>query len=621
MSASVSESVRSANAGLLRSLPFDDTADFEDAQRGLIGRLDPCVVRAADGRVVWDNESYGSWTGRARDGQPEPVAAVAAGGHGRPVRGGARHLPGPRLRPVEHHLRRGRHRRPRHRPARSARRRPRRRWRCTASTAATGRSSRSSTPTATWTTSAASRASRPRRTWTPAAAGHRAGGVPGARHRRERLRRARPWRAGQATCTARCSTRARRPGRRRAGPDDVGRHGDADRADRRHHGHRRGARRRRRPDGVPAHAGHRSAGRDELPVPRPPRLCMAENATHTLHNILTLRGAVVRDPRVWARYITEAIDRFGERTDVVFASHHWPTWGRERAVGYLATQRDLYAYLHDQTLRMLNRGMVGTEIAEAIELPPALEARLARARLLRLGEPQRQGHLPALHGLVRRQPGAPLAAHRRSRPARRYVAAMGGADAVLRTAPRGIRRGRLPLGRGAAQPRHLRRARQRGRRRRSRRTRSSSSASGPRTAPGARPTWPGPPSCGMATSARRRRPPPRTSSGRSRRSRCSTPSRSGWTARAPGTWTLSIGVELTDDGRAAIGWTCATACWSTTRRRSMAPRSSSARPAQACRGCSPDSTDGITLEGDATVLARLMAVLEAPDPDFAIVTP
>ena len=62
-------------------------------------------------------------------------------------------------------------------------------------------------------------------------------------------------------------------------------------------------------------------------------LCMAENATHTLHNLLTLRGALVRDPRVWARYLTESIDRFGDRTDVVFASHHWPTWGRERAHG------------------------------------------------------------------------------------------------------------------------------------------------------------------------------------------------------------------------------------------------------------------------------------------------
>lgn len=102
-------------------------------------------------------------------------------------------------------------------------------------------------------------------------------------------------------------------------------------------------------------------------------LCMAENATHNLHNLLTLRGALVRDPHVWSTYLTEAIDTFGDRTDVAFASHHWPTWGTENVAGFLATQRDLYAYLHDQTLRMLNHGLTGAEIAEAIQLPPALE--------------------------------------------------------------------------------------------------------------------------------------------------------------------------------------------------------------------------------------------------------
>ena len=102
-------------------------------------------------------------------------------------------------------------------------------------------------------------------------------------------------------------------------------------------------------------------------------LCLAENATHNLHNILTLRGALVRDSNAWAGYLTEALDLFGDDTDVAFASHHWPTWGHDRVVEYLSLQRDLYAYLHDQTLRMLNQGMTGTEIAEAIELPPALE--------------------------------------------------------------------------------------------------------------------------------------------------------------------------------------------------------------------------------------------------------
>lgn len=102
-------------------------------------------------------------------------------------------------------------------------------------------------------------------------------------------------------------------------------------------------------------------------------LCMAENATHNLHNLLTLRGALVRDPHGWAGYLTEAIDSFADRADVVFASHHWPTWGRDQIVEYLSLQRDLYAYLHDQTLRQLNQGYTGIEIAEAFQMPPALE--------------------------------------------------------------------------------------------------------------------------------------------------------------------------------------------------------------------------------------------------------
>jgi alkyl sulfatase BDS1-like metallo-beta-lactamase superfamily hydrolase len=100
-------------------------------------------------------------------------------------------------------------------------------------------------------------------------------------------------------------------------------------------------------------------------------LCMAENATH---NLLTLRGALVRDPRVWSRYLNEAIELFAADADVAFASHHWPTWGTDNIVRFLAEQRDLYAYLHDQTLRMLNNGATGMEIAEDVQLPPALEA-------------------------------------------------------------------------------------------------------------------------------------------------------------------------------------------------------------------------------------------------------
>jgi alkyl sulfatase BDS1-like metallo-beta-lactamase superfamily hydrolase len=159
-------------------------------------------------------------------------------------------------------------------------------------------------------------------------------------------------------------------------------------------------------------------------------LCVAENATHTLHNVLTLRGALVRDPHVWARYLNEAITMFGDRTDVVFASHHWPTWGRERVIEFLGLQRDLYAYLHDQTLRLINQGYTGSEIAEQIELPPAL---------------RRAWHAHGYYGSVshnvkavyQRYMGwydgnpARLWQHPPQEAARRYVEFMGGADAVV----------------------------------------------------------------------------------------------------------------------------------------------------------------------------------------------
>ncbi|WP_431957629.1 alkyl/aryl-sulfatase [Nocardia lijiangensis] len=101
-------------------------------------------------------------------------------------------------------------------------------------------------------------------------------------------------------------------------------------------------------------------------------LCMSENATHTMHNIVTLRGALVRDPHVWSKYLTESINRYGRASDVVFSSHHWPVWGTDRIVEFLSLQRDLYGYLNDQTLRLLNKGYVGAEIAEMMELPPGL---------------------------------------------------------------------------------------------------------------------------------------------------------------------------------------------------------------------------------------------------------
>ncbi|MGB3411999.1 MAG: alkyl sulfatase dimerization domain-containing protein [Microthrixaceae bacterium] len=98
-------------------------------------------------------------------------------------------------------------------------------------------------------------------------------------------------------------------------------------------------------------------------------LCSAEDATHTLHNLYTLRGAKTRDAKAWAYYINKAIDLFGDESDIVFAQHHWPRWGNEGVIDFLESQRDAYKYLHDQTLRLANQGETMLEIAEQLEFP------------------------------------------------------------------------------------------------------------------------------------------------------------------------------------------------------------------------------------------------------------
>ena len=77
-------------------------------------------------------------------------------------------------------------------------------------------------------------------------------------------------------------------------------------------------------------------------------LCLAENCTHTMHNLIPIRGAQARDSLAWSKYIQEAIDMFGDRTDVAFASHHWPRFGTDDVRSYMTLQRDLYRWIHDQ---------------------------------------------------------------------------------------------------------------------------------------------------------------------------------------------------------------------------------------------------------------------------------
>ena len=102
-------------------------------------------------------------------------------------------------------------------------------------------------------------------------------------------------------------------------------------------------------------------------------LCPAENVNHTMHNLYTLRGAKVRDSKAWAKHIDNMLLKWGNESDVLFAPHHWPSWGTEDIKTHVAKQRDTYKYLHDQVLRLANHGYTMDEIGDMVTLPSELD--------------------------------------------------------------------------------------------------------------------------------------------------------------------------------------------------------------------------------------------------------
>jgi alkyl sulfatase BDS1-like metallo-beta-lactamase superfamily hydrolase len=102
-------------------------------------------------------------------------------------------------------------------------------------------------------------------------------------------------------------------------------------------------------------------------------LWMAENVTSCVHNIYTLRGALVRDALLWSKYINEALYLFGQEAEVMFASHHWPHWGNDRIQEVLRDQRDAYGHLNNQVLHLANKGVTINEIQNVYEVPSSLE--------------------------------------------------------------------------------------------------------------------------------------------------------------------------------------------------------------------------------------------------------
>ncbi len=107
-------------------------------------------------------------------------------------------------------------------------------------------------------------------------------------------------------------------------------------------------------------------------IPQLRALTCAENANHSLHNIQTLRGARTRDARNFARYLDETLERWGDAAEVHYGPHTWPVWGNANVVAFLESQRDTYKYIHDQALRLANKGYTPLEAAEVIELPDEL---------------------------------------------------------------------------------------------------------------------------------------------------------------------------------------------------------------------------------------------------------
>ena len=166
-------------------------------------------------------------------------------------------------------------------------------------------------------------------------------------------------------------------------------------------------------------------------LPEKRALCTSEVATGTFHNILTPRGAKVRDSLAWSRVIEAVLEEYGDKSDVVFASHHWPTWGTDNVKDYLRNQRDVYRYVHDQTMRMANGGATMEEAAEALEEAPFMtgnfDTRGYYGTLKHNAKAVYQGYFGWWSGVPANYNALP-----EIEKAPRYVAAMGGADATLK---------------------------------------------------------------------------------------------------------------------------------------------------------------------------------------------
>jgi len=165
-------------------------------------------------------------------------------------------------------------------------------------------------------------------------------------------------------------------------------------------------------------------------LPQHKALCMAEVTCRTMHNILTLRGAEVRDPLQWSKCIDESLDLFGDEVETYFGCHNWPEWGRENIREYLEEQRDIYRFIHDQTLRLANTGHTPREIAELVEEPEFMKQSFSVRGYYGTLNHNLKATYQKYYGYFDGNP-AHLEPHTPVEEGKRYVQAMGGSDAVL----------------------------------------------------------------------------------------------------------------------------------------------------------------------------------------------
>ena len=166
----------------------------------------------------------------------------------------------------------------------------------------------------------------------------------------------------------------------------------------------------------------------------------AEDATHTLHNLYTLRGAQVRDADEWWKTLHTAIATYGDKVETIIAQHHWPMWGRERIVQFMSDQRDQFKYIHDQSLNLANKGYTPIGIAEEIKAPVSIGKKWYNRGYYGSVNHNAKAVYQRYLGWYDSNP-ANLHPLPPSEVGKKYVEAMGGADNVLKQAKAGFAKG------------------------------------------------------------------------------------------------------------------------------------------------------------------------------------